>query len=72
MYFFEQLSSMIKIKLNNITEKYKPISTQIQNKENEMNNTLQCYGCKQRLANQEAHMDYGGCLFNICASSSDI
>ena len=37
------------------------------NNDNQMNNVLQCYGCIEGLLVQEAHMEYGGCLFSPSA-----
>ena len=37
------------------------------NNDNQMNNVLQCYGCIEGLLFQEAHMEYGGCLFSPSA-----
>ena len=43
--------------LNNVIKK-------LQEKNQEINNNeITCQGCLEEQANQQAHMDYGGCLY---------
>ncbi len=35
----------------------------LQEHENNRNNKITCQGCLEEQPNQQAHMDYGGCLY---------